>query len=117
MSLLNGTISTFGNNNDYQALNDAYSAQSILPKVISLLSQPEGDVSSVSTSNKTNRVREASAGSPLHELGNSDDQQELWAISLATSCALSTIYARSSVVSILQHVRDVRNDGRLMKLM
>ena len=111
MSLLNGTISTFGNNTEYQASSDAYSAQAILPKVISLFSHPEGDVDNISTSNKNSRVAKASAGSLLHELGNSDDQQELWALSLATSCALSTIYARSSVVSILQHVRDEHTGG------
>ena len=32
MSLLDGTISTFGNNTEYQASSDAYSAQAILPK-------------------------------------------------------------------------------------
>ena len=65
--------------NEYQASSDAYSAQSILPKVISLLSQPCDDVTVFQRRTKIIGYVKHLLSSPLHELGNSDDQQELWA--------------------------------------
>ena len=96
--------------------NDAYSTTEILSEIVSVLQPTNSDgtdsginAGTNSSSSNTNgsdnnksgnRINQKLEGNPFHRLGNCDDQQELWALSLATSCALSTIYSRVSVLSI-----------------
>jgi alpha-tubulin suppressor-like RCC1 family protein len=75
--------------------NDAYSSSAILAEIFAGLSVP-GDVG--------NSI--SSGGNMIQRIASNDDCQELWGLSVATSCALSTIYARATILSILRHASD-----------
>jgi hypothetical protein len=120
MSLISGKLSSMGIESSNRVANDAYSTTEILSEIVSVLQPTNSDgtdsginAGTNSSSSNTNGsdnnksgncINQKLEGNPFHRLGNCDDQQELWALSLATSCALSTIYSRASVLSILQHV-------------
>ena len=78
--------------------SDAYPSSDILGEIVSGLHPIHESM---------NRLRNKAT---MQSLSNTNDDQELWGLGLATSCALSTVYARSAILSLLLHGKEVKDD-------
>ena len=76
--------------------NDAYSSSAILAEIFASLKGTSVDVHDMNIS----------GCNLMQSIGYNDDCQELWGLAITTSCALSIIYSRATILSILRNATD-----------